>query len=372
MAHHSTDPDGRSAAALEREVDAERAKVSQTIDALQSKMSIGNVVDQVTEAVGAHGGEVARNLGRQMRDNPLPLLLTGIGLAWLMAGSGPRSADLDDDFDDDFDDDLDNGRDLYPATTYPRRTVAGAERPLGARPYDSGVSSHAGDPLRPHEHGGRDYADEDEHGMGDKVRDAAGNVRDKASGLAESAGEFGRKVSGTLGDAASSVSDTASSMSDKARRRADAARRAAADVGHAAARRGRRAGRGITHMMEEQPLVFGALALAIGAAVGGALPRTRTEDEWVGGPSDRLKDAAGSMVKEEGRKLRATASAVVDEAGKIADEAAGEVDRRTPDGKSFVEQAEDRLGKAADRLADRARDEADRQKLGQAAAPDRK
>ncbi|MEZ5866293.1 MAG: DUF3618 domain-containing protein [Geminicoccaceae bacterium] len=356
MAHHSTDPGGRSAAALEREVDAERAKVSRTIDALQSKMSIGHVVDQVTEAVGAHGGDVARNLGRQMRDNPLPLLLTGIGLAWLMAGSGPRSPDLDYDPDED----LDEGDDLYAAPSYPRRTVTGTERPLGARPFDSGVSSHGSDPLRPHE-----YAGEETHGIADTVRDAAGKVQDKASGLAEAAGDFGRRVSGTLGD-------TASSISDRVGGGADAARRTAAHVGHAAARRGRHAQEGITRMMEEQPLVFGALALAIGAAVGGALPRTRTEDEWVGAQSDRLKDAAGSMVKEEGRKLQATAAAVVDEAEKIADETAAEVDRRTPDGRTIVDRVEDRLTGAAGRLADRAKDEAERQQLGAPTTPDRK
>ncbi len=361
MAQYSTDPNGRSAASLEREVDAERTKVSQTIDALQSKMSIGNVVDQVTEAVGAHGGDVARNLGRQMRDNPLPLLLTGVGLAWLMAGSGQRGADRDYDYDDDFDDD----DDLLPghaAAGYPRRTAIGAERPLGTRSFDSGVSSH-GDPLRPHGYG-TETENGTERGMGDKVRDAANTARDKASGLAESAGDFGRRVSGTVGD-------TASSLSEGARSRARAARRAAADAGYAAARRGRHAQEGVARMMEEQPLVFGALALAIGAAVGGALPRTRTEDEWVGAHSDRLKHAASDMAKEEGRKLQATASAAVDEATKIADETANEVDRRTPDGKSFVEKAEERLGKAADRVADRAKDEADRQKLGQPATPDR-
>ncbi len=358
MATDSTDPGGRSAATIEREVDAERAKVSRTIDALQDKMSVGSIVDQVTEAVGAHGGDVARNLGRQMRDNPLPLILTGVGLAWLMAGSGHRRSDRDYDLDDDFDDDDDlYSSPSYAGSTYPRRTSLGAERPLGTRAYDSGISSHGSDPLRPHEYGG-EAEDGNGRGIGDKVKDAAGSVQEKASGLAESAGDFGRKVSGTLGD-------TAASVSEGARSRATAARRAAM-------RRGRNAQEGISRMLEEQPLVFGALALAIGAAVGGALPRTRTEDEWVGAHSDRLKHAATDMAKEEGRKLQATASAVVDEATKIADETADEVDRRTPDGKSFVQKAEDRLGQAADRIADRAKDEAERQKLGQATAPDRK
>ena len=44
-------------------------------------------------------GEVSRNLGRSLRDNPLAALLTGVGLAWLMAGSG-RPRDDAEDWDD--------------------------------------------------------------------------------------------------------------------------------------------------------------------------------------------------------------------------------------------------------------------------------
>ena len=55
---------------------------------------MGNIVDQLVKAVGENGGEVSRNLGRSLRDNPLAALLTGVGLAWLMAGSG-RPAERD-------------------------------------------------------------------------------------------------------------------------------------------------------------------------------------------------------------------------------------------------------------------------------------
>ena len=91
MAEFNTNPGDRSVTELEREVDRERERVSATIDELQSRASVGSLVDQLVKAVGDNGGEVSRNLGRSLRDNPLAALLTGVGLAWLMAGSGkPR------------------------------------------------------------------------------------------------------------------------------------------------------------------------------------------------------------------------------------------------------------------------------------------
>ena len=91
MAEFRTNPGDSSVTELEREVDRERERVSATIDELQARASVGSLVDQVVKAVGENGGEISRNLGRSLRDNPLAALLTGVGLAWLMAGSGrPR------------------------------------------------------------------------------------------------------------------------------------------------------------------------------------------------------------------------------------------------------------------------------------------
>ena len=87
MAEFNTNPGDRSVTELEREVDRERERVSATIDELQSRASMGNIVDQLVKAVGENGGDISRNVGRSIRENPMAALLTGVGLAWLMAGS---------------------------------------------------------------------------------------------------------------------------------------------------------------------------------------------------------------------------------------------------------------------------------------------
>jgi len=76
---------------LERQVDDARASLSQTVDALGEKLSPGQLLDQVFNLTKEQGGEFAGNLGRQVKDNPLALLLTSVGVTWMVAGSGSSS-----------------------------------------------------------------------------------------------------------------------------------------------------------------------------------------------------------------------------------------------------------------------------------------
>jgi hypothetical protein len=80
---------------LERETAETRARLAETLDALSFRMTPGQVFDQVTD-YASHGppAELLRNLGREVRENPLPLVLIGIGIAWLMVASSRSSRAL--------------------------------------------------------------------------------------------------------------------------------------------------------------------------------------------------------------------------------------------------------------------------------------
>ena len=80
--------------------------------------------------------------------------------------------------------------------------------------------------------------------------------------------------------------------------------------------------------------------MALGAAVGGALPRSRVEDEMFGEQSDRAVETVRSLAKEQGAIVQATASAVVDEAVNIAEEASAELGAKLPSGEEIVDAAE--------------------------------
>ena len=80
--------DTRTPEEIEREIEKRRAALSSNIDALQDRFSIDTVVRQIGDQFREHGGDMGRSISEQVKANPIPLALTGIGLAWLMMGDG--------------------------------------------------------------------------------------------------------------------------------------------------------------------------------------------------------------------------------------------------------------------------------------------
>lgn len=72
---------------LEHEADQARAQVEHTLQALERRLSPSELLEQVMEVVKRNGGDFGHNLATQVRNNPLPTLLAGAGLTWLMAAS---------------------------------------------------------------------------------------------------------------------------------------------------------------------------------------------------------------------------------------------------------------------------------------------
>jgi ElaB/YqjD/DUF883 family membrane-anchored ribosome-binding protein len=68
----------------------------------------------------------------------------------------------------------------------------------------------------------------------------------------------------------------------------------------------------LSTLFEEQPLVLGAIGLAIGAAIGAALPMTETEDNLMGSTAHRLRDQATDAARHEVDEMRAAAGEAID------------------------------------------------------------
>lgn len=77
---------------LEREVDQARARVGRSASALSDRLSPGELIDQALGMAREHGGEFGRNLGAQVKNNPMPMILTSIGISWMMMSSGNNGA----------------------------------------------------------------------------------------------------------------------------------------------------------------------------------------------------------------------------------------------------------------------------------------
>ena len=80
-------------ATLEREINQTRAEMNQTLDSLERKLTAGQLLDQCLKFFGIKGTEIGGSVGRCLKDNPMPVLLTATGIGWMMFGpSQTRSA----------------------------------------------------------------------------------------------------------------------------------------------------------------------------------------------------------------------------------------------------------------------------------------
>lgn len=77
---------------LEREVDERRAHMGETLNALEEKLSPNHLIEQVLDYSRKNGGEFSRNLVNTVKNNPVPTLLTAVGLAWLMSGQNKSTS----------------------------------------------------------------------------------------------------------------------------------------------------------------------------------------------------------------------------------------------------------------------------------------
>ena len=308
----TTDPRGRSAAEIENDVENTRARVADTIVALRDSMSPNQIMDQVVDYARSSGGsEFIRNLGSSVRDNPLPVLLIGAGIGWMLM-SGQNQ----------------NRTTGYPADAVPdprlRALPAPSPSSYPQRPAYAGSVSNVG-PSGP---GVMERVGNAASGVKDAVTGAVSGAVDAVTGAASSAGA-------AIGSAASSVADGASRLGDQASSTAgslhDAARRQGHDATHAlgqgygaAAQSASQAGSSLQHgwsrMSQEQPLLVGALGLAVGAALGALLPKTAAEDRLMGEASDSMSRQLGETVESQYEQAK---EVVTEHAGQVKEALSG-------------------------------------------------
>jgi hypothetical protein len=74
------------------EIQRTRGEMDSTLTALEQRLTPGQLVDQGLDYLRKSGAnEFVQNLGGQAKNNPLPIALVGIGIAWLMATGKQQS-----------------------------------------------------------------------------------------------------------------------------------------------------------------------------------------------------------------------------------------------------------------------------------------
>jgi hypothetical protein len=299
------------AAALEREAEAARARLSDTAEQIRARMSPGQLMDEVLNQFrGGDGSQMLANLQSQARDNPMALALVGSGLAWLMMGSGSSPMPTG------------SRTTSYRETNETFRSYQDEDGAAGfgtaARYEDSGAYATGGT-------GEAGYA---------STGSAASGSGYTSSGHTSSAHTAGDHTSGGHGSMAEGAADALASArdaigeglhhaGDRTQRLAHDMRAAGHDafgqVRHSAADMSHQAREGFLDILEREPLVIGAIGVAVGAAIGAFLPATEVERQHLGSAGAALKEKADTLVEQGMAKAKEAAAEVYETARDEAD-----------------------------------------------------
>ena len=66
----------KTAADIEREVEASRSNLDRTVESLKDKMTPGQLFDETSRALGSTGQQVFAKFVEQAKENPMPLAVT--------------------------------------------------------------------------------------------------------------------------------------------------------------------------------------------------------------------------------------------------------------------------------------------------------
>ena len=90
---------GRQSEQLEQEAEGIRSELAGSLAELRFRITPGQIIDQLTDyAREGPAADFLRNLAREIRENPMPVLLIAIGVGWLaIAASRSQRAMLGTD-----------------------------------------------------------------------------------------------------------------------------------------------------------------------------------------------------------------------------------------------------------------------------------
>jgi gas vesicle protein len=216
-------------------------------------------VENMAQQTAEIVSDAQRTIMQSIRENPIPVAMVGIGLGWLIL----------------------NGR-------------GGQKQMRSGSRYDEQQQRSWGTMYEDQQHGGYN---QQQPGTLDRARakasEVVGSVKHRTSELAE-------QTQRTAGRVAESAQDVAGLVAEETRMQS----------------------RRVERAYQENPLVIGAAALALGLAAGLAIPPTEKEVELVGDTRDHLVDKVRDVAEDTKAKVEQVAGRVMNEAQSTAKDAA--------------------------------------------------
>ncbi|MDP3262893.1 MAG: DUF3618 domain-containing protein [Tabrizicola sp.] len=282
--------DSRTPEDIERDIEREREAMRANINTLQRKFSMDGIMNDVSDMLRGRSSEIGRVAKETLGRNPAAVAMIGAGVAWLMLGKGgfDRASGAA------------SGAASADRHGFGSARSGSSHRSTGSRHAMGGSGMQADDMAWLAD----DWDGDDDWNRCQSGGGITGAVKRGASSVIDTA----RDAVEAVRDRASRLTDRLShgteDLSDTARERVVSARRAAYDAQRTAREALRKGAHAATGAFENQPLVVGALAMAVGAGIGASLPRTRVEDRTLGSSSDTLVAEAQRIFNEEVHKAR--------------------------------------------------------------------
>ena len=291
----------QSPEAIEQDIRETQNTISDTVEALQERFSPRSLMNSLIgdEADGSD------KLVAAARTNPIAIGLIGAGALMLASGRTGRS--------------VKSG-----LSSLADRIGGGSNRDVPARPSDPHHASYLAH-MNAVEHRDAESAEsyrrrrdtaranyfmleqgheEDESAFRQRLDQASDTLRQKTSSFGDALSEGGQHLSDGASSAATSARDL-----------------------------GRRASAGTERAFEQNPMVGGLIAAAVGAILGAVIPDSHFEDETLGSLGDQARDAASDLadkgqakaaqLAERGKeKVAAGAQSALDKADASLDDGA--------------------------------------------------
>lgn len=269
----------KSVQEIAQDLERDRAALGVQLESLRERLSVDALMGDALSYIKHNTAPLTRGIDHAVRANPAAAVMVGAGLAWLVFGRKSRAT--------------------------PKPVLGGTQFEALSRWADEG-----GPPME---------ADDAWIAQADGLRDRASaalaridaEARDKLRPVTEIAQERAAVLASLAQETQAAMRSGLETLGAAAQQRILALREAAYSARGTAMRQG-------VDWMDAHPLVAGAMAAAIGAAVAAALPRTETEDRLFGAERDRLLATARDVLNEE--RARAQAAA-----GHLRDTVASEV-----------------------------------------------
>jgi hypothetical protein len=278
---------------IEAQINRSRHALNDTIEQLGGKLSPGQILDEALGLAQGQAGQFTANLGRQMRDNPLPVLLVGAGIAMLFLNKGNGRAQKsfsswsEEDWRHEY-----RYRELEAARAGVIRRADESEEDYQSRLHDAEARALG---LR-HESGELPDA------FRQRVKSAGETLSHTAKGIRDRMGSALHAVGAGVGAVTHGVAGAAHAVTSGVGKATDFVGDQAAHLkdGLATARHKSQ------DLYNEYPLAAGAIGLGIGALIGAMTPLTNTEREQLQGVADAAAKAGADLAEKGARAVERT------------------------------------------------------------------